>query len=86
MIILGVVIITFIILLKCAVDEIQYEDELERIKYIEHKKALEEKELELIRSETHPCHIDNLTTPRACYVNSNYKCKWNEKTNRCDRI
>jgi hypothetical protein len=60
----------------------QHFRELKRIQILE--KKLEE--LANIRTKTTACDIPNLNTPRECYIDSNYTCKWNIVADRCDKI
>ena len=57
-------------------------NELIRINKIENL----EKKREHRRKTTVKCPIDGLLTARDCYYNSNFRCKWDTFTQRCNRI
>ncbi len=62
------------------------ENELKRVSMIENKiQKIKENEMKH-RQNTTACSVSNLTTPRDCFIHSNYKCKWCELSNRCNEI
>ena len=82
--------ITIIILILVAVfifikQYSDYEYQIEKINNLEKKRENKDKKIEYYRDKTKPCHIENLNNPRSCYFNSNYKCSWSEKANRCNK-
>jgi len=77
----------FAILIYYYIETYKYHNiELQRIQRIEAKiKMLKDEKFEE-KLRTIPCLYENLTTPRDCYFHSKYKCKWNEKADRCNTI
>ena len=43
-----------------------------------------EEKIEELRKNTTECPIKHLDNPRDCYFKSNYRCSWNEDTDRCE--
>lgn len=84
--VVGIIIITCIIIYTYIYYDSRYIIELEKIKYLELKKRIRDNELSEIRKLTKACPVENLNNPRKCYFDSNYKCSWNEKAERCDLI
>lgn len=82
--IIGLIIISFAMLYLYVYYDRENKKELEKISYLEKKQEIKEKKLALIRSKTQPCMITELDTPRTCYMDSQYKCSWNEAGERCD--
>lgn len=67
------------------INEREHRSELERIGRLERMQQEKNRELEYIRLRTEPCHISGLNTPRSCYMDSEYKCSWNDLAMRCDK-
>jgi hypothetical protein len=63
----------------------EYRKEMDRINTLENERLRRDRELEYIRAQSMPCPTTGLNDPRTCYVNSGYKCRWNEMANRCDK-
>lgn len=82
--ILCVLAITVIILVYYYLLESDHRKELEKIDKMEILNRKEQREMELIRSQSSPCPISNFVTPRACYFDSGYACTWNDVAKRCD--
>lgn len=82
--ILAIIVISIVIFVYFYTQQAEYRRELERIDRLESRHIQKEKNLELIRSQTIPCHISGLDTPRKCYFQSGYACAWNELADRCD--
>jgi hypothetical protein len=80
-----ILVITFIIFIYYYSNEAEYKKEMEKIIYLENERMRRMKELEFIKSQTEPCHIQHLNDPRTCYVGSDYTCTWNDTINRCDK-
>lgn len=83
--ILGVIFVTFIIIILYIRSTISHNEELDKIKMLEHKRKLELDNLEIIRSRTQPCPYFTYNNPRSCYYDSKYRCSWNEQAKRCDK-
>jgi hypothetical protein len=83
--IMGLIIISVWVLYLYITNEQDHRKELEKIEYLEKKRALKERELEMIRSQTKECPIAGLDSPRKCYFDSGYTCTWNDAANRCDK-
>ena len=79
-----VVIITVAVLYMFYCQNSQHQFQLARIRALEQKYAIRERELELLRARTQQCPVPNLNDPRSCYFGSNYTCSWNEQIGRCD--
>ena len=63
-----------------------FNDEIKRINYIENKRRNKNDFLNYHRLNSLPCDIKNLNDPKECYLKSNYKCKWSELSDRCNKI
>lgn len=63
-----------------------YQNELRRIQYIETRYQKKKDYINYNRMNTTPCEIPGLNTPRECYIESEYKCKWSEKAERCNQL
>jgi hypothetical protein len=83
---LGVFIISIVILFLYLNEEKKNSRELKRINIIEGRMKHKQEILAEERSKTTPCSVPNLYYPRSCYEESNHKCSWNEKTDRCDSM
>lgn len=81
-----IVAITLLILYLYYLQESQHRYQLAKIKALEYKYEMKERELESLRSRTQQCSIPNLSDPRSCYFGSNYSCSWNDLIGRCDLI
>ena len=64
----------------------EYRSEMRRIYEIEKRLRNKNDFIDYNRKTTTPCSVENLTTPRDCFIHSNYRCKWNEFANRCNKI
>lgn len=84
--IVGILIITFIVLICYYLQQAQYQREMDKIVFLELEMTRRNKELDQIRSMTTICPVPNLSAPRDCYINSGYTCSWNDVANRCDLI
>lgn len=78
-------IITVILLYLYFAYEQDYRREMDRIERLEEKRVRHERELDYLRSLSTPCPIPGLNSPRQCYIDSGYKCVWNELADRCDK-
>jgi hypothetical protein len=63
-----------------------YENEMRRIRFLETQERERKQKIDYYRSITKPCPILNLTNPRECYIKSNYRCKWDIRGERCNKI
>jgi len=87
-----IVYLFIILIISCFVfylyytQRIEYNREIQRIEFIEQAKMQKQRALDNIRSLTTACPKINLNDPRSCYLNSDYKCKWNELADRCDTL
>lgn len=81
---IGILGVTLIIIIIYLVRERKHHAEIAKINRLEKEYALEQERLNKIRLRTNPCHIKNLNDPRSCYFQSNYRCTWNERAERCD--
>jgi hypothetical protein len=82
---IGLIFITVVVVYFYMINEREHRNELERIGRLERAQMEKNRELEFIRSRTEPCHIPGLSTPRSCYMDSEYKCAWNDLAMRCDK-
>jgi hypothetical protein len=82
---IGVIIITLFMIAYYIYKERDHASELKKIERLEKMMIEEEEKLDKIRSTTIPCPVPHLKTPRTCYINSNYRCSWNEQAKRCDQ-
>lgn len=82
---IGIILVSLIIFILYILKEREHQKELEKIKILEEKERENKRRLEIIRSKTQPCHIENLNDPRSCYYKSNFSCSWNEEAQRCDK-
>ena len=80
----AILLVTSIVSIMFIRDKQEHEAELVRIELLEKKHKIEMNKLSKIRSKTKPCPIPGLETPRSCYIDSDYKCHWNEEAKRCD--
>lgn len=60
--------------------------ELRRIEILEKQFNDKKESINNARKKTIECDIPDQNNPRDCYLNSNYTCKWNIYTDRCDKI
>lgn len=81
-----VVIITIIILYIYYTQESHHQYQLAKIRALEYKYEIKNRELELLRTKSLICPVPNLNDPRSCYFGSNYQCSWNDMIGRCDLI
>ena len=81
-----IITITVVFLYIYYCQESNHQFQLAKIRTLEYKYAARARELELLRSRTQQCPVQNLNSPRACYFGSNYQCSWNETIGRCDAI
>jgi len=84
--IIGLILITVYIICIYFRNEHLHQTELNRIRLLEIKHQKKMDALNKIRLLTKPCSKKDLKTPRSCYFESKYKCKWNENAERCDLI
>jgi hypothetical protein len=84
--ILGIVMITFIIVVIYVRSVTTHNAEIEKIESIEKRDRLAQAELDIIRSKTKKCPYFTEDNPRSCYFDSKYRCSWNEVTKRCDQL
>lgn len=68
------------------INDQDHKNELKRIEIIENKNRQKKDFIDSHRNNTIPCNVPNLNTPRDCYNNSNYTCKWHIEANRCNQI
>lgn len=80
---IGIVAVTLIVVFIYVNNERAHQKELERIMYLEKVADDKRKALEQIRLRFTPCNIKHLTTPRSCYLDSGYKCRWSEDAEMC---
>jgi regulatory protein YycI of two-component signal transduction system YycFG len=64
----------------------EHQKEFDRISNIEKNYEEEQKRINELRAKTTECSIKGLESPRICYVGSNYTCKWNTDTKRCEQL
>lgn len=81
-----IIFITMVILYVYYQQENNHKYQIAKIKALEHKYSIKNKELEKLKTQTESCSIKNLNDPRSCYFGSNYSCSWNEQIGRCDAI
>lgn len=63
-----------------------HQHELKRILILEKKMKQREFLINQARSLSVPCNIPDLNTPKECYLDSNYDCKWSTDAERCNLI
>jgi hypothetical protein len=80
-----IVLITFIVCCMYITDNKKHKQEFIRIGKLEKKYKEDKDKMKILKSQTIPCHINNLNSPRLCFTKSNYDCTWNENINRCDQ-
>jgi len=80
------VLITLIFLYFYCVYKKDYDDEMVRISELEKKKLEQEQRIIRTRAATTQCPYIETTNPKKCYIESGYKCKWNEDAQRCNII
>ena len=61
-----------------------HESELKKFSHLEARFKAKDDTREKARLNTTPCDISNLDTPRDCYFNSDYRCKWDKVADRCN--
>ena len=83
---ISVLLISVLILYLYFNENQEYKRELLKIETLEREQDNKQRQLELIRSKTIPCHIGSLASPRSCYIDSGYQCSWNVDAERCDKI
>jgi hypothetical protein len=79
-----VIVITAAILMYYYAQEADYRREIDKINRLEIKNFKEQRDLDIIRSQTMACPRGDFKTPRSCYFDSEYMCSWNDVANRCD--
>lgn len=82
-IILLVVIIIYGIYYYLDVQE-KHTNELKRVEILEKKINQKNYQINQARMNTTPCTIPDLTTPKECYIDSNYECTWSIEADRCN--
>ncbi len=82
---IGLIIITILVIYFYMVNERDHRIEIEKIERMERMQMERDRDLILIRAKTTPCPTVGLDNPRACYVDSGYKCTWNDMAERCDK-
>ena len=80
------IILTFLVIYFNLSINYDHIAELERINKLERQEKLKEYKKKQMRKTTLKCPIIGLETPRDCYYNSNFRCKWNIIANRCNKI
>lgn len=60
--------------------------ELKRIEVLQKKLNQKKNEVENARANTTECPIPELNSPKECYIDSNYNCKWSIEADRCNLI
>ena len=81
------ILILIIIAVYIFVDKYSvHQTEIAKIHKLEHNHEEKHKVIKYNRSITIPCDTPNLRNPRDCYFGSNYKCSWDEKANRCNKL
>ena len=80
-----IVIITIWTLYLYLINDHYHKNELRRIEIIENKMRQKREFINSHRMNSIPCNIPNLNTPRDCYNNSNYNCKWKLEADRCNQ-
>lgn len=79
-----VVAITLIFLYVYQCQENFHQFQLAKIRTLEFKYELKERELNMLKIRTQQCPVPDLNDPRSCYFGSNYQCSWNDTIGRCD--
>lgn len=81
---ISIVLITIVVIIYYYNQQIAYNNEVARINQLEALMLKQQEELLKARSESTPCPTGEYTTPRSCFFDSDYTCKWNTTTQRCD--
>ena len=81
---IGIGLVALTVIAIYMINERDHRREMEKIRRLEAKIEKEKRDLEHVRSQTDPCPVTGLTDPRSCYLQSNYRCSWNELGKRCD--
>ena len=80
----AIILLTIVIVIYYYSQESDYKKEIEKIDRLESIRRRDQRELEMIRSQSMPCPYGNFKTPRSCYIESGYSCTWNDIARRCD--
>ena len=76
--------VTIIIIYMYYLQENHHKYQLAKIKSLEYKYEVKNKELMTLSLQSQKCNVPNLNDPRSCYFGSNYNCTWNDLIGRCD--
>jgi len=60
--------------------------ELRRIEILEKKRKQRNYQINQARINSVECPIPDLNSPKDCYLNSNYSCKWSIAADRCNSL
>lgn len=82
--IIGILLVTIIVVYVYLRSEAKYKERINRTNMMEMKFQEKKSRLEKIRSNSKPCIIPNLDSPRKCLLESNHECIWNDLAERCD--
>ena len=64
----------------------RHDNELIRIEILEKKRKQRNYQINEARLNSVECSIPDLNTPKECYLDSNYTCKWSIIADRCNAI
>lgn len=81
---IGIIIVTLLIIAVYVVEDKDHKYEMHKINYLEDREKERQEKIEELRKNTVECPIKHLDKPRDCYFKSNYRCSWNEDTDRCE--
>ena len=81
-----IIIVTIWTLYLYLENDEDYKNELKRISMIENRLRKKKDFVNYHRLNSIPCNIPNLNNPRECYLGSNYLCRWNEHSDRCNQL
>jgi hypothetical protein len=62
----------------------KHTNELKRVEILERKNNQKNYVINQARLNTSPCSIPDLNSPKECYIDSNYECKWSVEADRCN--
>jgi hypothetical protein len=59
-------------------------EDSKRVEILERKNNQKNYVINQARLNTSPCSIPDLNSPKECYIDSNYECKWSVEADRCN--
>ena len=84
-IILVIMVLVYGLYLYMEIQE-KHNNEIKRIEILEKKLNQKKYNIENARLNSTECPIPELNSPKECYNDSNYSCKWSVEAERCNLI